>query len=399
LHGIPWGAKDIIAVPGYPTTWGSEVYRGQVTDHEATVVTLLREAGAVLIAKLTTGELASGDRWFGGRTRNPWDPEAGSSGSSAGPASATVAGCVGFAIGTETSGSILSPSVACGATGLRPTFGRVSRFGAMTLRWTGDRLGPICRTAEDCAVVFNAIARTDPRDRSVLDIPFNWDATVDARTLRVAVLADAFEDDPPKGDDWKANDQRTLDQLRDMGIHMTPVDTPLRDFDTDALRPLSAETTAAFDAFLRDGRDTELGRPQRGSGWRVGRTIPAVEYLQAQRVRGVMMEQLAAGLGDYDVWVVPYGDARDYLRGVQRPGGGGPPSGQRPQRPARSQFFQLANHACYPAVAVRNGRGEGGLPTGITFVGKPFAETQVLTLAKAYQDAAGFHLEHPELEG
>ncbi|HIF38563.1 MAG TPA: amidase, partial [Gemmatimonadetes bacterium] len=179
LHGLPWGAKDILAVRDYPTTWGSNAFKDQRFDYEATVVTLLREAGAVLIAKLTTGELASGDRWFGGRTRNPWNSNSGSSGSSAGPASATVAGCVAFAIGTETSGSILSPSVACGASGLRPTYGRVSRFGAMTLRWTGDRLGPICRTVEDCALVFKAIAKPDEKDQSVLDIPFNWDKDLD----------------------------------------------------------------------------------------------------------------------------------------------------------------------------------------------------------------------------
>ena len=179
LHGIPWGCKDIIAVPGYPTTWGSNAFKDQVIDREATVVRLLREAGTVHLAKLTTGELAGGDRWFGGRTRNPWDPEEGSSGSSAGPASATAAGLVAFGIGTETSGSILSPSTRCGATGLRPTFGRVSRAGCMTLSWTRDRIGPICRTAEDCAVVFRAIAKTDERDLSVIDLPFNWNAGLD----------------------------------------------------------------------------------------------------------------------------------------------------------------------------------------------------------------------------
>jgi Asp-tRNA(Asn)/Glu-tRNA(Gln) amidotransferase A subunit family amidase len=398
LHGIPWGAKDIIAVRGYPTTWGSNTFKDQETDFDATVVTRLREAGAVLIAKLTTGELASGDRWFGGRTRNPWDPSAGSSGSSAGPASATVAGCVGFAIGTETSGSILSPSIACGATGLRPTFGRVSRYGAMTLRWTGDRLGPICRTAEDCAVVFRAISGPDPRDPSVLDIPFNWDAELDMGALRVGYLEDAFADDPSKEDDWKANDQAALDQLRTVGIRLESVATPLRDFPLDALRPLSAESTAAFDRFLREGRETELGRPERGARWRVGRTIPAVEYLQAQRVRSTLMTRLYEALRDVDVIVAPYGDARGYLRGEQP--GGRASGGARPQRrPATSQFFQLANHACYPAVAVRHGLGEGGLPTGFTFVGKPFAENLVLAMAKRYQDLTSFHLERPPLGG
>ena len=194
LHGIPWGCKDIIAVPGHPTQWGSGAFKGQVIDTEATVVRLLREAGAVLVAKLTTGELASGDQWFGGRTNSPWDPTEGSSGSSAGPASATAAGCVAFGIGTETSGSILSPSTICGVTGLRPTFGRVSRYGAMTLSWTQDRLGPLCRTVEDCALVFRTIAKADEQDLSVIDLPFNWDAELDIRKLRIGYLAPAFRE-------------------------------------------------------------------------------------------------------------------------------------------------------------------------------------------------------------
>lgn len=393
LHGIPWGAKDILAVKGYPTTWGSNAFKDQMTDFEATVVTRLREAGAVLIAKLTTGELAGGDRWFGGRTRNPWDPSAGSSGSSAGPASATGAGCVGFGIGTETSGSILSPSIACGITGLRPTYGRVSRFGAMTLRWTGDRLGPLCRTAEDCALVFKAIAGPDERDPSVQDIPFNWDVGMDVGTLRIGVLQDAFDDDPRKGDDWKANDRRALERMRAVGIHMRPVATPLMDFPTDALRPMSVESSAAFDDFFRQGREDELGRPGRGGRWRVSRTVPAVEYLQAQRVRGVMMARLHEALADVDVLITPAGDSRGYLRGEEGGGGGG--GGGR--RSANSQFFQLANHATYPAVALRHGLGEGGLPTGFLVVGKPFGEASILAVAKAFQDATEYHLEHPRL--
>ncbi len=399
LHGIPWGAKDILAVRDYPTSWGSNAFKDRTLDYECTVVRLLREAGAVLIAKLATGELAGGDRWFGGRTRNPWDSTKGSSGSSAGPASATVAGCVGFAIGTETSGSILSPSVACGASGLRPTYGRVSRFGAMTLRWTGDRLGPICRHVEDCAIVFKTIARPDDQDASVLDVPFNWDVELDVSQFRVAYFKDAFEDDENKEADWLANDQQSLAQLRSMGFALTAMNVPLRDFSMDGLRPLGVESSAAFDDFLRSGREDELGRP-RGTGWRVGHTVPAVAYLRAQQVRGVMMRRLDEGLGDFDVWVVPYGDARARL--AEPPpdggGGGGGGGGAPPRRSATSQFFQLANHACLPAVAVRNGFGDDGLPTGIIFVGKPFSETKVLSLAKAYQDASGFHMRVPDLE-
>ena len=397
LHGIPWGAKDIIAVRGYPTTWGSNAFKDQVTEHEATVVTLLRDAGAVLVAKLTTGELASGDRWFGGRTRNPWDSEAGSSGSSAGPASATVAGCVGFAIGTETSGSILSPSIACGASGLRPTYGRVSRYGAMTLRWTGDRLGPICRYVEDCALVFHAIARPDERDPSVLDVPFNWDATRDARDLRMAYFEDAFAEDPRKGDDWKANDERALDQLRSMDLDLTAVSVPLRDFSTDALRPMSAESTAAFDDFLREGREAELGRPGRGSGWRVGRTIPAVEYLQAQRVRGLMMKEFSDALGDFDVWVAPYGDSRGYLRGETPPGGGGSSGGPPPRRSRHVTALSAGQSRHLPRRSRSPRMGRGRPAHGLHLHGEAVPGDGGANRGQAYQDATEFHLRQPTL--
>ncbi len=402
LHGLPWGAKDILAVKNYPTTWGSNAFKDQQMDYEATVVTLLRDAGAVLIAKLTTGELASGDRWFGGRTRNPWNSENGSSGSSAGPASAAVAGCVAFAIGTETSGSILSPSVACGASGLRPTYGRVSRFGAMTLRWTGDRLGPICRTVEDCALVFKAIAKPDEKDQSVLDIPFNWDEGLDATQFKVAYFEDAFSDDPGKKEDWIANDSKSLETLRSIGVNLSPMDVPLKDFSTEPLRALSAESAAAFESFLLENRDDELTRPARASGWRVNQTVPAVAYLQAQRVRGIMMQELSDALGDFDVYVTPYGDSRARLSGNPQSSDPSPtPSSvsRPPRRSATSHFFQLANHACYPAVAVCNGFGDDGLPTGIVFVGKPFGETKILAVAKAFQDAAGFHQRVPDLDG
>ena len=224
LHGVPWGAKDIIAVKGYKTTWGSGAYREQVIDEEGSVIALLRDAGAVLLAKLTTGELAGGDQWFGGRTNNPWDLKDGASGSSAGPASATAAGLVPFAIGTETGGSILSPSARCGATGLRPTFGRVSRHGVMALAWSQDRLGPICRYVEDCAVVMSVIARPDGKDLSVSDIPFNWDGRRDYRTLRVGYLADAFTD-KDRNAEWIRNDQASLEQLRSMGVKLVKLFT------------------------------------------------------------------------------------------------------------------------------------------------------------------------------
>src|SRR5579864_4877981 len=224
LHGIPWGAKDIIAVKGYKTTWGSGAYKDQMLNYDASVVEMLRDAGAVLLAKLTSGELAQGDLWFGGRTNNPWDVTQGSSGSSAGPGSATAAGCVAFGIGSETSGSILSPSARCGVTGLRPTFGRVSRYGVMALSWTQDRLGPLCRYAEDCALVMSVIARPDGRDLSVSEIPFNWNAHLDVRKLRVGYLEGAFEETRDAA--VKKIEERTLEQVQKLAGKLIPVKIP-----------------------------------------------------------------------------------------------------------------------------------------------------------------------------
>ncbi len=303
LHGIPWGCKDIIAVTGYKTTWGSGAYVDQQFDTEATVVKLLREAGAVLIAKLATGELAAGDRWFGGRTNNPWDPKDGSSGSSAGPGSATAAGCVAFAIGTETSGSILSPSTVNGVTGLRPTFGRVSRFGAMTLSWSLDRLGPMCRTAEDCAVVFHAIARPDENDLSVMDLPFNWDATIDIRKLRVGYLVAGF-DETTRDAEWRANDARTFEDLKALGITLEPFTLP--EMPSNVLSGiLGTESGAAFDYALRSGRLEKMTNRSRSNGFRSSRLTPAIEYLQAQRVRAIVMRQFADAVAKFDVYLAP----------------------------------------------------------------------------------------------
>ena len=292
LHGMPWGCKDIIAVPGFPTQWGSGAFKGQVIDTEATVVRLLREAGAVMLAKLATGELASGDQWFGGRTNSPWDPTEGSSGSSAGPASATAAGCVAFGIGTETSGSILSPSTICGVTGLRPTFGRVSRFGAMTLSWTQDRLGPLCRTVEDCAIVLHAIAKTDEQDLSVIDLPFNWDADLDVRKLRIGYLAPAFQEST-RNADWKRNDALVLETVKALGVTPEAFELPAMAVNVTG-GILGAESGASFDELVRSGRDKDLTNRGRSNGMRQSRLVPAVEYLQTQRVRAMIMRQFAA---------------------------------------------------------------------------------------------------------
>jgi Asp-tRNA(Asn)/Glu-tRNA(Gln) amidotransferase A subunit family amidase len=402
LHGIPWGAKDIISVKGYKTTWGSAAFKEQVFDYDASVVEMLRDAGAVLLAKLTTGELAAGDQWFGGRTNSPWDPTQGSSGSSAGPSSATAAGCVGFGIGTETSGSILSPSARCGLAGLRPTFGRISRYGVMALSWTQDRLGPICRYAEDCALVMQAIARPDGRDMSVSDIPFNWNAQFDIRKLRVGIIKESF--DEITNPVVKANAQKVLDTLRSLGIStFTPLSVPA--FQTN-VAGLGVESAVFFDEMTRLGKMSEARRANR----QTARLIPAVEYLQSQRVRMMMMTELASATADLDVYVVA---ANASTGGGGGRGGAGEPGGERgaggrgeggrgrgsgapprPQGPTQ-RHFTMANLAGYPAINVPNGFTDAGTPTNVTFYGRPFGDSEVLALAKAYQDAAGFHLVKP----
>jgi Asp-tRNA(Asn)/Glu-tRNA(Gln) amidotransferase A subunit family amidase len=390
LHGIPWGAKDIISVKGYKTTWGSKNFSEQVLDYDASVVEQLRDAGAVLIAKVTTGELAGGDNWFGGQTKSPWDPTQGSSGSSAGPASATAAGCIAFGIGTETSGSILSPSARCGLAGLRPTFGRVSRYGVMALSWTMDRLGPICRYAEDNAVVMQAIARPDGRDMSVSDVPFNWDARFDIRKLRVGIIQDSF--DTITNPSAKANADRMLQTFRSLGVtQLVPIDVPVFPVSTGGL---NVERTAYFDEHARAGRM----KGTRGGSQAPGRLIPAPEYLQQQRARMMMMMELAKATAHVDVYIV----------GSNNTGTGGPgprteaapatpPPAPRPEREQSptQRHFGYANLAGYPAINLPNGFADTGAPTNAVIYAQPFRELEILALAKAYQDAAGFHLVKP----
>jgi Asp-tRNA(Asn)/Glu-tRNA(Gln) amidotransferase A subunit family amidase len=395
LHGIPWGAKDIIAVKGYKTTWGSGAFKDQVIDKDASVVEMLRDAGAVLIAKLTTGEIAQGDRWFGGQTKSPWDPAQGSGGSSAGPGSATAAGLVGFSIGTETSGSILGPSSRCGVTGLRPTLGRISRDGVMALSWTQDRLGPMCRHAEDCALVMSVIARPDDRDMSVVDIPFNWDARLDITKLRVGYLKAAFDENSDAV--GRAHQQATLDALGRLGVKFVPVEVP--EFTTD-VSAINVESATFFDQFMRSGRDKFLTNLGRANGWKGARVLPAVDYLQAQRIRMMMMMKLAEATAHVDVYLGPgNGGATGGGRGAT---GGGPGGGAgAPAAPRRQGVGQrhsaMANLATYPAVAVPNGFNPAGVPTSITFFARPFMESELLAVVKAYQDAAGFHLKRPAL--
>jgi Asp-tRNA(Asn)/Glu-tRNA(Gln) amidotransferase A subunit family amidase len=372
LHGIPWGAKDLLAMKGYKTTWGAMTHKDQILNYNATVVDRLEQAGAVLIAKLTMGALAWGDVWFDGTTKNPWNLEQGSSGSSAGPGSATAAGLVGFSIGTETLGSIVSPSTRCGVTGLRPTYGRVSRYGAMALSWSMDKIGPMCRSVEDCALVFDAIYGSDGKDLTLVDLPFNWNANQDIKKLRVGYLKSAFEAD--RQDELaKANDNAVLEVLRSLGIDLIPIELP--DYPISAMRfILNAEAAAAFDELTRTNQDDLLVR-QIKNAWpnvfRQARMIPAVEYIQANRLRTMVMEAMAKTMSQVDVFVTPsYG----------------------------GDVLLLTNLTGHPAVVLPNGFTDKGTPTSISFIGNLYDEAKALFVAKAFQDATDFHLKHPAID-
>jgi Asp-tRNA(Asn)/Glu-tRNA(Gln) amidotransferase A subunit family amidase len=379
LHGIPWGAKDLLAVRGYKTTWGAGPFKDQVIDADATVVQRLDAAGAVLVAKLTLGELAQGDIWFGATTKNPWKVDQGSSGSSAGPASATAAGLVGFAIGSETLGSISSPSTRCGTTGLRPTFGRVPRTGAMALSWTMDKLGPICRSVEDCAIVLDAIHGPDGQDTSVIPAGYHWNAQLSPKKLRVGYVKSAFDTpltDPadPKRTTHatKPFDDAALDVFTRLGIKLIPVDLP--DVPYDAMRIiLTAEAAAAFDDLTRSNRDNELvqqGKFDWPNTFRTSRFIPAVDYVNANRLRSVAIQKWDDLMRTVDVIVTPTGAAN------------------------LSQLV-ATNLTGHPAVIIPNGFREDGTPVSITFLGGLFEEPKMLAVARAYQEATGFHLKHP----
>jgi Asp-tRNA(Asn)/Glu-tRNA(Gln) amidotransferase A subunit family amidase len=369
LHGIPWGAKDLLATKGIPTTWGAPPYKEQVIDLDATVVQRLETAGAVLVAKLTMGSLAWGDIWFGGKTKSPWNLEHGSSGSSAGPGAATAAGLVGFAIGTETWGSIISPCTRCGVTGLRPTYGRVSRYGAMALSWSMDKIGPMCRSVEDCATVFAAIYGPDGQDLAVVDYPFNWPPELNLADLRIGYIHSAFEEDH----DSKARDNQSLELLQTLGAQLIPIELP-EEYPLEALALcLQVEAAAAFDELTRSNRDDLLVR-QGKDAWpntfRQARLIPAVEYIQANRIRMLVIQAMARLMADIDVYVAPSLTGNNSL---------------------------LTNLTGHPAVVVPNGWAENGLPTSLTFTGRLYDEATVLAVAKAYQEATDFHLKRPPL--
>ncbi len=428
LHGIPWGAKDLLAVKGYPTTWGAAGFENQTFEEDAEVVKRLDRAGAVLVAKLSMGALAQGDLWGypknsgkpGERTRNPWNTQQGSSGSSAGSASATAAGLVGFAIGTETLGSISSPSTRCGVTGLRPTFGFVPRTGAMALSWTMDKIGPICRAVEDCAIVLSAIYGQDGHDLAVQPAAFNWNTGFNWKKLRVGFIKSAF--DAPKAPDLKAptagGDKEmdayrkrlarmqagftrarydlkfattALDVLRNkLGVTLTPVEIPKLPFGA-MVPPLEAEGAAAFDELTRSGRDKLLAGQEPydwPNGFRVARFYSAVDYIQAMRGRALAIKTMDELFKTVDVIVTP----------------------------SSGEQLVATNLTGQPAVIVPNGlRGDDappapkaddddfydaggpGTPVSLTFLGGLYSDARLAAFARAYQDATGFHKLHPRL--
>ena len=377
LHGVPYGAKDLLAVEGSPTTWGAKPYENQTIDETATVIQRLDAAGAVLVAKLSLGALAWGDVWFGGQTKNPWNLDQGSSGSSAGPAAAVSAGCVPFAIGSETLGSIVSPSTRCGVTGHRPTFGAVSRHGAMALSWSMDKLGPIARSALDCALVFDAVRGSDGEDPAAVDVPFPFSDSTDPTDLQVGYVASAFEGDYENN----TADQRSLQVLRDRGVSLAAVELPT-DLPIGAmLDTLEVEGAAAFDELTRSDRDDELVR-QGEDTWpnvfRAARFVPAVEYIQMDRLRVRLMERMHQVMSDLDALVSP-----SFQGGT----------------------LGITNLTGHPCVCVPNafrpvdeGADERRQPGSISIVGPLYRDAPALALAHTLQQETDYHTRRPPIK-
>ncbi len=368
LHGIPYGAKDLLSVPDYKTTWGAGPYKDQNRGDElATVIKKLDDSGAILVAKLTLGALAMGDVWYGGKTKNPWNLEQGSSGSSAGSGASTAAGLVPFALGTETLGSIVSPSTRNGVTGLRPTFGRVSKAGAMALSWSMDKIGPMARTAFDCALVFDVIRGEDGKDLSVRDAPFNYQGKADLSKLRMGYVKSLFD----RERDQKISDDAVLDVLKELGADLIPVELPGEMPFTGMRAILTAEASAAFDALTRSDRDTLLVRQSAGAWpntFRQARFVSAVDYINANRARYVLMQKINELFKDFDVIVTP--------------SFGGPQ-------------LLTTNLTGHPCVVLKNGYNENGSPTSISFLGNLYDESTILSVARAYQEATEFDEQHP----
>jgi Asp-tRNA(Asn)/Glu-tRNA(Gln) amidotransferase A subunit family amidase len=368
LHGIPFGVKDLLATKDYKTTWGAMPYKDQIINEDATVIKKLEEAGAVLIAKLSMGALAWGNVWFEGKTRNPWDTTSGSSGSSAGSAASVSAGLVPFAIGTETYGSIVSPSTVCGTSGLRPTYGRVSRNGAMALSWSMDKIGPICRSVEDLAIVINSIIGVDGADQTLYDAPFNYQPSIELKGLKIGYLKNDFD----KQYDFHKNDSLTLVKLKELGAELIPIELPAFPVNDLAIM-LSAEAGAAFDELTRSNKDDLLVRQIKNAwpnSFRASRFIPAVEYINASRIRTMLIQEMQKLMSTIDLYVAPSREGDNNL---------------------------LTNLTGHPCVVLPNGFSDKGTPTSITFIGRLFDEGRLIAFAKLYQDSTDFHKQHPEM--
>lgn len=370
LQGIPYGLKDLFAVKGTKTTYGTPPYKDQVIDEDAFVYTQLEKAGAVLVAKLSMGELAMDDIWFGGQTKNPWNLQQGSNGSSAGSASATVAGLVPFAIGTETYGSIVAPSATCGATGLRPTFGSVARTGGMTLAWTSDRIGPICRSAEDAAIVFAYIHGADNDDRASRTMPFNYTGNADLKSLKVAYAKNYIDSLPAN-----SSEKKVIRTLQKAGVQVTPIDFPSNLHTNDLLVTIwAAESAAAFDPLTRSGQDEKMVQQWQNrypNMLRSARFIPAVEYLNVCRVRYLVMQQAYQLLSKYDIIIVPS---------------------------MADEPMALTCLTGNPCITLPSGMPADGAPSSITFIGgKLYSEATITAFAKKFQQLTKYNEMHPEM--
>ena len=389
LHGIPYGAKDLLATAGAPTTWGAAPLRTQTFDTDATVIQRLEAAGAVLVAKLAMVELAGGMGYrqpnasFTGPGISPWGDDAWSGGSSSGSGSAVAAGLVPFAIGSETWGSILTPAAYCGVTGLRPTYGRVSRHGAMALCWTLDKLGPLALTADDCGLVLSAIAGPDPLDPSAADRPFTYDdGDPTSRRFRFGVLRGVADGAEPA---VRAAFTRSLDALAKMGT-VEEVTLPELPYDAIARTILFAEAASAFEDMIESGAIAELTAPEDHYTPYARDAVLAKDYIKALRLRGIVMREADRVLSRLDALVAP-----------GRPATAPPLKGEfrSLHRPALDPMGAIGNMAGLPAVAVPNGFGERGLPTSLQFMGRAWAEDTVLAAGRAWQATTDWHQRHP----
>ncbi|GMQ31397.1 amidase [Algoriphagus confluentis] len=369
LHGIPYGIKDLLAVKGTKTTWGAMPYKDQVINETATVVQKLDEAGGVLVSKFTLGALAMGDIWYGGVTKNPWNLAQGSSGSSAGSASAVSAGLVPFAIGTETLGSIVSPSTRNGVTGLRPTYGRVSKHGAMALSWSMDKIGPISRSTLDNAIVLSIINGADPGDPSTIEAAFNYSSKKDVKKLKVGYFQPFFEGDRP----GQENDRQVLEELKKLGIELHPLELKTAIDPAPIVSMLMVEGAAAFDELTRLNLDDQLVA-QRRNAWpnlfRATRFIPAVEYVQMSRQRSLLIQEMHELMKDFDVIVTPS---------------------------FAGQQLQITNLTGHPALCLPNGFNTSGSPTSITLLANLFEEEKLIMLGRLIQENTDWQAKRPPL--